>query len=131
MPLLQPIKINLQMNIPTKLMLGNTFNSSDSKFTVLLRKVNLLLSEQRINGKMVAYEVASTTITPQRNFQDGKWTATGDLIERYPSAQAFGKGKFDRSFCIAEKESAIKYFNMCRVEEIRKRASTPITLNER
>ena len=101
------------MNLHTKFTPGNTFNSSGSKFTILLRKDNLLLSEQRINGKLVAYEITAVAIRPERIFRDGKWITTGDTVEQYPGAEAFGKGKYDWSFNSAEKDTAIGYFDLC------------------
>jgi len=101
------------MNLPTKFIPGNTFNSSGSKFTILLRKGNILLSEQRIEGKLVAYEVAAVAIRPEKIFKDGKWHDTGEKTEQYPSAQAFGKGKYDKSFTINRFKESKDYFDSC------------------
>lgn len=101
------------MNLHTKFIPGNTFNSSGSKFTILFRKDNLLLSEQRINGKLVAYEVAAVAIRPDKKFKDGKWNKTGELTEQYPGAESFGKGKYDKSFSISRFKETTDYFNSC------------------
>jgi len=100
------------MNLPTKFIPSNTFNSSGSKFTILLRKDNLLLSEQRIEGKLVAYEVTAISIKPLKVFKDGKWYDSGELTERFPSAQAFGKG-YDKSFSPNSLNEAKEYFDSC------------------
>jgi len=100
------------MNLIKEHTVGNTFTSGDSKFTVLFRKGNLLLSEQRIEDELVAYEVASVSIRPFRTVKDGKWISTGDMVEQYPGAESFGEG-YDKSFSPNSLKEAKEHFDSC------------------
>lgn len=101
---LQIVKyINMSINSETQTFkTQNTISLGGSKFKVLQQNGEIVLLEQYIEDKLVAYEVCKLRLV-------NKYMST-DKIYKLPTTNKFGMNNIDRTFTKNNYETALNYY---------------------